>query len=116
MKDGIFLIDIRVNNNYIEDKIYLENKAILDKYTNKKVKWLINSDFPQEAVIKAYISPNVNLSLINPTWGNIQLDKLYIYCKNEFNWDNIKTDEKIKPIIDKEFEFSLQKQYFIIYY
>lgn len=97
-----------INNNYLEQEIYLKNKEFFDKKARDKRKWILTEDFPQDIIIKAYRSPSVDLSLESPTWGNIQKDKLEEYCKKTFKWNDSKIDDQLKPILVKETEQIVQ--------
>ncbi|XP_022989203.1 DNA repair protein UVH3 isoform X3 [Cucurbita maxima] len=69
------------------------------KHRNVSKNWHIPSEFPSEAVISAYISPQVDKSAEPFSWGKPDHFVLRRLCLEKFGWENSKADELLLPVL-----------------
>jgi len=60
-----------------------------------------NSDFPNKAVINAYLNPIVNESDDKFNWGVPQVDSIVQFAQTNFDWDISKTKRTLAPVLKK---------------
>ncbi|KAF2554384.1 hypothetical protein F2Q68_00036535 [Brassica cretica] len=65
--------------------------------------WHIPATFPSEAVISAYLNPQVDRSTEIFSWGKPDLLVLRKLCWEKFGWNGKKTDDLLLPVL-KEYE------------
>ncbi|XP_050426458.1 DNA excision repair protein ERCC-5 [Adelges cooleyi] len=101
----------------IEDKL-LKIKEIVNSKSEvyndipfvKKLKSVkIGSDFPNKAVINAYLNPIVNESDNKLSWGVPHVEMLLKYAQTNFDWNVAKTQSTLAPIMKKIAERTNQK-------
>uniref|UniRef100_A0A2H8TPS1 DNA repair protein complementing XP-G cells n=1 Tax=Melanaphis sacchari TaxID=742174 RepID=A0A2H8TPS1_9HEMI len=106
----------KTKNMNIEEKL-LKIKEIVnskaDLYCDipfmKKLKSTkIGNDFPNKAVINAYLHPIVNESIESFNWGTPQVDSIIQFAQTNFDWDVSKTKSKLAPVLKKVSERTTQ--------
>ncbi|BES88367.1 XPGN [Nesidiocoris tenuis] len=65
--------------------------------------------FPSDDVVKAYISPIVDESREKFTWAKPNLAEIRNFMRDKFGWDSRKTDQTLKPILDRWTQTTTQK-------
>lgn len=60
-----------------------------------------NLDFPNKAVINAYLNPIVNESTEKFKWGAPQVDSIVQFAQTNFDWDVSKTKSTLAPVLKK---------------
>ncbi|KAF8096701.1 hypothetical protein N665_0303s0025 [Sinapis alba] len=78
-------------------------KIFMDKHRKVSKNWHIPATFPSEAVISAYLSPQVDRSTEIFSWGKPDLLVLRKLCWEKFGWNGKKTDDVLLPVL-KEYE------------
>ncbi|TXG54627.1 hypothetical protein EZV62_019883 [Acer yangbiense] len=78
-------------------------KIFMNKHRNVSKNWHIPSTFPSEAVISAYICPQVDKSTEPFSWGKPDRFVLRKFCWDKFAWGSEKSDELLLPVL-KEYE------------
>lgn len=78
-------------------------QIFMDQHRKVSKNWHIPLTFPSEAVISAYLNPQVDLSTEKFSWGKPDLSVLRKLCWEKFNWNGKKTDELLLPVL-KEYE------------
>ncbi|KAL4103452.1 hypothetical protein QTP88_018829 [Uroleucon formosanum] len=68
----------------------------------------IGNDFPNKAVINAYLHPIVNESNESFNWGSLQVDSIIQFAQTNFDWDVSKTKSKLAPVLKKLSERTTQ--------
>ncbi|XP_022161036.1 DNA repair protein complementing XP-G cells homolog isoform X2 [Myzus persicae] len=68
----------------------------------------IGNDFPNKAVINAYLHPIVNDSNQSFSWGTPQIDSIVEFAQTNFDWDVSKTKSKLAPVLKKVSERTTQ--------
>ncbi|KAL5237165.1 hypothetical protein ACI65C_004575 [Semiaphis heraclei] len=68
----------------------------------------IGNDFPNKAVINAYLHPIVNESNESFNWGTPQVDSIIQFAQTNFDWDISKTKSKLAPVLKKVSERTTQ--------
>uniref|UniRef100_A0A2S2NCW2 DNA repair protein complementing XP-G cells n=2 Tax=Aphidini TaxID=33387 RepID=A0A2S2NCW2_SCHGA len=68
----------------------------------------IGNDFPNKAVINAYLHPIVNESIESFNWGTLQVDSIVQFAQTNFDWDVSKTKSKLAPVLKKVSERTTQ--------
>ncbi|XP_060858120.1 DNA excision repair protein ERCC-5 isoform X1 [Metopolophium dirhodum] len=68
----------------------------------------IGNDFPNKAVINAYLHPIVNESNESFNWGTLQVDSIVQFAQTNFDWDVSKTKSKLAPVLKKVSERTTQ--------
>ncbi|XP_016661395.1 DNA repair protein complementing XP-G cells homolog isoform X2 [Acyrthosiphon pisum] len=68
----------------------------------------IGNDFPNKAVINAYLHPIVNESNESFNWGTLQVDSIIQFAQTNFDWDVSKTKSKLAPVLKKVAERTTQ--------
>lgn len=58
-------------------------------------------EFPNTAVIDAYMYPTVNESKEGFTWATPDLDRIRQYMKKKFGWKMKRIDEILLPVIKR---------------
>ncbi|KAF6175950.1 hypothetical protein GIB67_003438 [Kingdonia uniflora] len=86
-------------DNQPEDDIDDTRQIFMDKHRNISKNWHISSSFPSEAVISAYVSPQVDRSTEAFSWGKLDLFVLRKLCWDKFGWSNQKADELLVPVL-----------------
>ncbi|CAF2006944.1 unnamed protein product [Brassica oleracea var. botrytis] len=76
---------------------------ILLNYRKVSKNWHIPATFPSEAVISAYLNPQVDRSTEIFSWGKPDLLVLRKLCWEKFGWNGKKTDDLLLPVL-KEYE------------
>ncbi|KAL3624214.1 hypothetical protein CASFOL_033030 [Castilleja foliolosa] len=71
----------------------------MDKHRNVSKNWNFSSSFPSDAVISAYISPQVDKSTESLAWGKPDLFVLRKLCWEKFGWNTSKADELLLPVL-----------------
>uniref|UniRef100_A0A9I9CXP7 DNA repair protein UVH3 n=1 Tax=Cucumis melo TaxID=3656 RepID=A0A9I9CXP7_CUCME len=74
-------------------------QSFMDKHRNVSKNWHIPSEFPSEAVISAYICPQVDKSAEPFSWGKPDHFVLRRLCWEKFGWENSKADELLLPVL-----------------
>lgn len=62
---------------------------------------MLNTDFPNKAVINAYLNPIVNESNEKFNWGVPQVDSIIQFAQINFDWDVSKTKNTLAPVLKK---------------
>ncbi|CAH8267010.1 unnamed protein product [Arabidopsis lyrata] len=78
-------------------------QIFMDQHRKVSKNWHIPSTFPSEAVISAYLNPQVDRSTEKFSWGKPDLSVLRKLCWEKFNWNSKKTDDLLLPVL-KEYE------------
>lgn len=78
-------------------------KIFMDKHRKVSKNWHIPATFPSEAVISAYLNPQVDRSTETFSWGKPDRLVLRTLCWEKFGWDGKKTDDVLLPVL-KEYE------------
>ncbi|XP_057482418.1 DNA repair protein UVH3 isoform X2 [Actinidia eriantha] len=81
------------------DDIQKTKLIFVDKHRNVSKNWHIPSAFPNEAVISAYASPQVDNSTEPFSWGKPDLFVLRKLCWEKFGWSTQKADELLLPVL-----------------
>ncbi|KAE9449160.1 hypothetical protein C3L33_18941, partial [Rhododendron williamsianum] len=81
------------------DDIQNTKRIFMDKHRNVSKNWHIPSSFPNEAVICAYVSPQVDKSTEPFSWGKPDLFVLRKLCWEKFGWNTQKADELLLPVL-----------------
>ncbi|XP_060847212.1 DNA excision repair protein ERCC-5 isoform X2 [Rhopalosiphum padi] len=106
----------KTKNMNIEEKL-LKIKEIVNSKAEvycdipfmKKLKSTkIGNDFPNKAVINAYLHPIVNESIESFNWGTLQVDSIVQFAQTNFDWDVSKTKSKLAPVLKKVSERTTQ--------
>ncbi|WOL06745.1 DNA repair protein UVH3 isoform X1 [Canna indica] len=71
----------------------------MNKHRNVSKNWHIPPSFPNESVIDAYMSPQVDESTETFAWGKPDLPLLRKLCWEKFGWTNQKADELLVPVL-----------------
>lgn len=97
-----------------------KTQAELDKMTprerfeythaNVRRKWELGEEFPNDRVIQAYKSPQVDRSDGRFTWEPPDLAGLREYCTKEFGWDQGKADIVLLPLMEQLESFANNRQ------
>uniref|UniRef100_A0A0E0CWX6 DNA repair protein UVH3 n=1 Tax=Oryza meridionalis TaxID=40149 RepID=A0A0E0CWX6_9ORYZ len=74
-------------------------EIFMSKHRNVSKNWHIPSTFPSEAVINAYISPQVDDSTEPFSWGRPDSGLLRKLCWERFGWSKEKADELLIPVL-----------------
>ncbi|XP_038903932.1 DNA repair protein UVH3 isoform X2 [Benincasa hispida] len=82
----------------LEENIAVK-QSFMDKHRNVSKNWHIPSEFPSEAVISAYICPQVDKSAEPFSWGKPDHFVLRRLCWEKFGWENSKADELLLPVL-----------------
>ncbi|KAG7632849.1 Helix-hairpin-helix motif class 2 [Arabidopsis suecica] len=78
-------------------------QIFMDQHRKVSKNWHIPLTFPSEAVISAYLNPQVDRSTEKFSWGKPDLSVLRKLCWEKFNWNGKKTDDLLLPVL-KEYE------------
>ncbi|RID59977.1 hypothetical protein BRARA_F03166 [Brassica rapa] len=78
-------------------------QIFMDKHRKVSKNWHIPATFPSEAVISAYLNPQVDRSTEIFSWGKPDLLVLRKLCWEKFGWNGKKTDDLLLPVL-KEYE------------
>ncbi|XP_057769315.1 DNA repair protein UVH3 isoform X2 [Salvia miltiorrhiza] len=70
-----------------------------DKHRNVSKNWHVSTSFPSDAVISAYVSPQVDKSTEPFAWGKPDLFVLRKLCREKFGWGASKADELLLPVL-----------------
>ncbi|XP_050225185.1 DNA repair protein UVH3 isoform X3 [Mercurialis annua] len=81
------------------DRIHDTRQIFMDKHRNVSKNWHVPSSFPSEAVISAYLCPQVDKSTEPFTWGKPDLNVLRRLCWEKFAWGLQKSDELLLPVL-----------------
>ncbi|KAL6960634.1 hypothetical protein U1Q18_038398 [Sarracenia purpurea var. burkii] len=95
--DGLLASDQAVSHNV--DQLPNTKQIFMDKHRNVSKNWHIPSSFPNEAVISAYASPQVDKSTEPFSWGKPDLFVLRKLCWEKFGWGTQKADELLLPVL-----------------
>ncbi|KAK2661838.1 hypothetical protein Ddye_000412 [Dipteronia dyeriana] len=76
-------------------------KIFMNKHRNVSKNWHISSTFPSEAVISAYICPQVDKSTEPFSWGKPDRFVLRKFCWDKFAWGIEKLDELLLPVLNE---------------
>ncbi|KAK9117156.1 hypothetical protein Sjap_016103 [Stephania japonica] len=87
------------NDKQSRDNVESIKQIFMDKHRNVSKNWHIPSSFPSEAVISAYVSPQVDKSKEIFSWGKPDLFILRKLCWEKFGWSNQKADELLMPVL-----------------
>ncbi|GFQ04377.1 DNA repair protein uvh3 [Phtheirospermum japonicum] len=74
-------------------------QIFMDKHRNVSKNWNFSSSFPSDAVISAYVSPQVDKSTESLAWGKPDLFVLRKLCWEKFGWGASKSDELLLPVL-----------------
>lgn len=74
----------------------------------------LSENFPNVQVARAYMTPTVDSSTENFSWGNLEKESLVDYAKCKLGWTRLKTEELLNPVMKKlnEKKQSTIKDYF----
>jgi len=61
----------------------------------------VKLDFPNKAVINAYLNPIVNESNEKFKWGTVQEDSIIQFAQTNFDWNLSKTKSTLAPVLKK---------------
>lgn len=91
-----------------EEELFEEGNSALkqifmEKHRAVSKNWHVPESFPNEAVISAYISPQVDKSTEPFSWGRPDLMSLRKLCWEKFGWAKEKSDELLLPVL-KEYD------------
>ncbi|XP_033110314.1 DNA repair protein complementing XP-G cells-like [Anneissia japonica] len=85
------------------------NPPVETKIKSKLRKLDVPTAFPQEAVVRAFMSPQVEESAEEFTWGIPDLDSIRGFALERLSWNTKKTDENVLPILKRLNEKSVQR-------
>lgn len=73
------------------------------EYTHASVrrKWELGEAFPNNHVVQAYLSPQVDKSEDRFSWSLPDLAGLREFCTRTFGWDQAKTDGALLPLMER---------------
>ncbi|WCJ20931.1 DNA repair protein UVH3 [Euphorbia peplus] len=74
-------------------------QIFMNKHRNVSKNWHVPSSFPSDAVISAYISPQVDKSTDSFAWGRPDIKFLQRLCWEKFGWGVQKSDELLSPVL-----------------
>ncbi|KAD7479532.1 hypothetical protein E3N88_02668 [Mikania micrantha] len=91
----------RGSNTNAEEKSTVDDlkQIFMDKHRNVSKNWHIPSTFPSDAVVSAYVSPQVDKSTEPFSWGKPDLFVLRKLCFEKFGWGAQKADELLQPVL-----------------
>ncbi|XP_042009529.1 DNA repair protein UVH3 isoform X1 [Salvia splendens] len=78
-----------------------KKRIFKDKHRNVSKNWHVSSSFPSDAVISAYVSPQVDKSTEPFAWGKPDLFVLRKLCLEKFGWGASKADELLLPVLNE---------------
>ncbi|KAF5183514.1 Flap endonuclease [Thalictrum thalictroides] len=87
------------DNELSVDDIQKTKQIFMDKHRNVSKNWHIPSSFPSEAVVSAYVSPQVDKSRESFSWGKPDLHVLRKLCWEKFGWSNQRADDLLVPVL-----------------
>ncbi|KAG2261328.1 hypothetical protein Bca52824_068407 [Brassica carinata] len=102
-KRGSGSADIESTSGVSADDTEEIKKIFMDKHRKVSKNWHIPATFPSEAVVSAYLNPQVDRSTEIFSWGKPDLLVLRKLCWEKFGWNGKKTDELLLPVL-KEYE------------
>lgn len=70
-------------------------------FLNTIIQCIYNSDFPNKAVINAYLNPIVNESCKKFNWDTPQEDLIIEFAQKHFDWNMSKTKSTLAPVLKK---------------
>lgn len=106
----------KTKNMNIEEKLLRIKEIVNSKaevycdipFMKKLKSTKIGNDFPNKAVINAYLHPIVNESIESFNWGTLQVDSIVQFAQTNFDWDISKTKSKLAPVLKKVSERTTQ--------
>lgn len=84
----------------------VSGKAVL---RNKLKNIAIGEGFPSRAVMEAYLSPRVDESAAEFSWGTPDVETIREFAKRNFGWTRTRTDELLGPVMKKLEERTVQQ-------
>ncbi|PIA62144.1 hypothetical protein AQUCO_00200266v1 [Aquilegia coerulea] len=87
------------DNELSADDIQKTKQIFMDKHRNVSKNWHIPTSFPSEAVVSAYVSPQVDKSTESFSWGKPDLHVLRKLCWEKFGWSNQRADDLLVPVL-----------------
>lgn len=70
------------------------------KHRNMRVNWNVSRDFPNRAVINAYLHPNVDKDSTPFIWAQPSTDAIYSFCARVLHWPDEYIHQQIDPVLD----------------
>ncbi|KAH9314682.1 hypothetical protein KI387_023309, partial [Taxus chinensis] len=86
-----------------EDRDLALKKIFMAKHQAVSKNWHVPDSFPNESVVSAYTSPQVDKSTEPFSWGRPDLMSLRKLCWERFGWNKEKADELLLPVL-KEYD------------
>ena len=81
------------------------NESIYSHFHKKhklaRTRWTAPTNFPDNAVLTAYLNPVVDKSTAQFSWGIPDLDNIRVFCKQKLGWLSEDTDKVVQPIIQR---------------
>jgi DNA excision repair protein ERCC-5 len=74
-------------------------KEFRRRHASVRKNWDLPEDFPQRAIMQAYINPRVDDSKQNFTYGRPDLELLRQFCWDKFGWSKDKTEQLLLPVL-----------------
>jgi len=78
-----------------------EVEAFHRKHKSARTRWIVDERFPDPAIYKAYLHPQVNRSTAEFTWDMPDLDRLRVYLARKLGWLVSETDEHLLPMLKR---------------
>eukprot|EP00252_Welwitschia_mirabilis_P021245 TRINITY_DN5382_c0_g1_i1.p1 TRINITY_DN5382_c0_g1~~TRINITY_DN5382_c0_g1_i1.p1 ORF type:complete len:1520 (-),score=430.47 TRINITY_DN5382_c0_g1_i1:9-4568(-) len=85
------------------DRTSVLKEIFMEKHRAVSKNWHVPEYFPNEAVISAYINPQVDKSTEPCSWGRPDLMSLRKFCWEKFGWVKEKADDLLLPVL-KEYD------------
>lgn len=71
------------------------------KHRNIRKSWGISVNFPEQAVITAYVKPRADRSTEPFSWAKPDVEGLRAWCMEKLGWSFSKTEQQLKPVLAK---------------
>ncbi|EWM28048.1 dna repair enzyme [Nannochloropsis gaditana] len=76
-----------------------EVEAFHSKHKSARTRWVVTERFPDPAIYRAYLQPQVNASTDSFTWGVPDLDGLRVHLAQKLGWPVSETDSHLLPML-----------------
>ncbi|KAI4320456.1 hypothetical protein MLD38_033934 [Melastoma candidum] len=104
--EGASSLEALAQEENLPDETEEIKQKFINTHRNVSKNWHFPPNFPSEAVISAYCSPQVDRSTESFSWGKPDLFLLRKLCWEKFGWGNQKADELLIPVLN---EYSKQE-------
>lgn len=74
-------------------------EAFHSKHKSARTRWVVTERFPDPAIYRAYLQPQVNASTDSFTWGVPDLDGLRVHLAQKLGWPVSETDSHLLPML-----------------